>query len=100
MLVQTVWFSPYQRYGLWDQEGPLEKKSTEEKKKKAEEVMEDKTAETDEAEPQADLKTETQTGPEETQSAELTPEPEEPKKKGGLLRFRKKKSSEKGKLKK
>ncbi|KAK3528144.1 hypothetical protein QTP86_023865, partial [Hemibagrus guttatus] len=84
-----------QRYGLWDQEGPLEEKSTEEKKKKTEELIEDKTAEADEDEPQADIKTETQTEPGETQNAEITPEPEEPKKKGGLLRFRKKKSPDK-----
>ncbi|MCJ8747419.1 hypothetical protein PDJAM_G00153320 [Pangasius djambal] len=84
-----------QRYGLWDQEGPLVEKSTEEKKKKVEEAIEDKAAVPDEAEPQTDIKTETQTEPEETQTAEITPEPEEPKKKGGLLRFRKKKSSDK-----
>lgn len=101
MLVKSVWVVPCQCYGLWDQEGPLEEKSTEEeeKKKKAEEVMEDKTAEPAEAEPQTDIRTEIQTEPEETQNAEITPEPEEPKKKGGLLRFRKKKSSDKGNLK-
>lgn len=99
LLVQSVWVFPYQRYGLWDQEGPLEKKSTEEKKK-AHEKIEDKSAEPDETEPQTALKTETQTEPEETQNTEITPEPEEPKKKGGFLRFRKKKSSDKGNLKK
>lgn len=97
----TVWVFPCQRYGLWDQEGPLEEKSTEEKKKKADEVIEDRSAEPDEAEePQTAIKTETQTEPEETQNPEITLEPEEPKKKGGFLRFRKKKSSDKGKLKK
>ncbi|XP_060714929.1 piezo-type mechanosensitive ion channel component 1 [Tachysurus vachellii] len=84
-----------QRYGLWDQEGPLEEKSTEEIKKKAEKLIEDKTVQPDEADPQTDTKTETQTEPEEAQNAEITPEPEEPKKKGGLLRFRKKKSPDK-----
>lgn len=62
--------------------------------------MEDKTAEPDEDVPQEDIKTETQAEPEETQNAEITPEPEEPKKKGGLLRFRKKKSPDKGNLNK
>lgn len=94
MLVQSVWVFPHQRYGLWDQEGPLEEKNTEEKKKKADEVIEDKTAA-----PQTETNTETLTEPEETQNAGITPEPEEPKKKGGLLRFRKKKSSDKGNLK-
>lgn len=70
-----------------------------EKQKKAEELLEDKTAEPDEAEPYTDIKTETQVEPEETQNAEITPEPEEPKKKGGILRFRKKKSPEKSTLK-
>lgn len=98
MGVQTVCLFPHQRYGLWDQEGPLEARSTEEKKKKAEKLIEDKTAEPHEADPQTDIKTETQTKPEETQNAEITPEPEEPKKKGGLLRFRKKKFPDKGNL--
>ncbi|XP_017313986.1 piezo-type mechanosensitive ion channel component 1 [Ictalurus punctatus] len=86
-----------QRYGLWDREGPLEEKSTEEKKKKkkVEEMIEDKTAEPDEAESPTDITTETQTEPEENPNAEITPEPEEPKKKGGFLRLRKKKSSDK-----
>ncbi|KAF5895558.1 piezo-type mechanosensitive ion channel component 1 [Clarias magur] len=90
-----------QRYGLWDQEGRLEQKSTEEKKKKkqkkkkAEEVTEDKTAEPDADEPQADVKAENQTESEEAPNAEITLEPEEPKKKGGFLRFRKKTPSDK-----
>ncbi|TSK20074.1 Piezo-type mechanosensitive ion channel component 1 [Bagarius yarrelli] len=62
-----------QRYGLWDHEGPVEKKSTE-KKKKAKETL---------------------TEPEEIQNAEITPEPEEPKKKGVFLRLRRKKPSDK-----
>lgn len=101
LLVKSVWAFLCQRYGLWDREGPQEETSTEDKKKKkkAEEEMEDKTVEPDAAEPQTDVKTETQTEPEETQHAEITPEPEEPRKKGGLLRFRKKKSSEKGNVK-
>lgn len=63
-------------------------------------MTEDKTAKPDAAEPQVDIKAENQTEPEEAQNPEITPEPEEPKKKGGFLRFRKKTSSDKGILKK
>lgn len=63
-------------------------------------MIEDKTAEPDEAESPTDITTETQTEPEENPNAEITPEPEEPKKKGGFLRLRKKKSSDKGNVNK
>uniref|UniRef100_A0A3B4CVA5 Piezo-type mechanosensitive ion channel component n=1 Tax=Pygocentrus nattereri TaxID=42514 RepID=A0A3B4CVA5_PYGNA len=100
-----------QRYGLWDQEGPLEEKASpsseqEKAKKEGEEMdagvfeLDDKTPEPDqEAQTQTDTQTETQTDPEQSQSAEITPEPPSPHKeqgkRKGLLRFRKRKPSNK-----
>ncbi|KAI4888138.1 hypothetical protein NFI96_028501, partial [Prochilodus magdalenae] len=100
-----------QRYGLWDQEGPLEEKASpsleKEKGKKEDEEMDasvfeldDKTPEPDQ-EPQTrtDLQAENQTDTEQDQSGEITPEPPSPHKqqdkRKGLLRFRKKKTSNK-----
>uniref|UniRef100_A0AAR2M1I4 Piezo-type mechanosensitive ion channel component n=1 Tax=Pygocentrus nattereri TaxID=42514 RepID=A0AAR2M1I4_PYGNA len=69
-----------QRYGLWDQEGPLEEKASpsseqEKAKKEGEEMdagvfeLDDKTPEPDqEAQTQTDTQTETQTDPEQSQS--------------------------------
>ncbi|KAL6461394.1 hypothetical protein MHYP_G00295380, partial [Metynnis hypsauchen] len=100
-----------QRYGLWDQEGPLEEKASpsseqEKAKKEGEEMdagvfeLDDNTPEPDqEAQTETDTQTETQTDPEQSQSAEITPEPPSPHKeqgkRKGLLRFRKRKTSNK-----
>ncbi|XP_062845952.1 piezo-type mechanosensitive ion channel component 1 isoform X2 [Trichomycterus rosablanca] len=99
-----------QRYGLWDQEGPLEDKSShaaeEEKtttvttktKEEEEKEVEDKPSDVaEELHPLTDVTTGAQTEPEPEpiQSAEITPEPKESRKKGGLLRFRKKKPADK-----
>ncbi|XP_026863143.2 piezo-type mechanosensitive ion channel component 1 isoform X2 [Electrophorus electricus] len=101
-----------QRYGLWDEGGPPEENSSpssqEEKRseKEQEEVctglsnLEDKTVAADGgALSPADVPSETQPDPEQNQSTEMTPAPPAPHegqgKKRGLLRFRKRKTSNK-----
>ncbi|XP_076830673.1 piezo-type mechanosensitive ion channel component 1 [Brachyhypopomus gauderio] len=103
-----------QRYGLWDEGGPLKKKPSafseeEEEEKKTKTEGEEVCAGLPEPESQTaaaagedlapgETPSKTQPDPEQNQSADVTPDPPGPhegqgKRKGGLLRFRKKKAS-------
>ncbi|XP_066511035.1 piezo-type mechanosensitive ion channel component 1-like [Hoplias malabaricus] len=104
LLVLFFHRSLLQRYGLWDQEGPLEEKTSpelEKKKKEEGEEMDSSVFELDDKTPDPEQEskahTEPQIDPEQNQSEEITPEPhqDEGKKKSGLLRFRKRKSANK-----
>lgn len=77
-----------QRYGLWDQEGPLEDKSS----PAADEERTAMSVSTDELEDGKETEEKASDDAEAVQPpTEVAPEPKKSKKRGGLLRFRNKK---------